>query len=239
MPQADQDSQGFATTHWSLATQSGGDPSTAPAALLTLCLRYWYPVYSYLRRSGHAAPRAHDLTLMFFQGLMQQERLQAATRHAGFRAFVLTELHRFLAQDPPLTSLSGVLSAPALADMEARLRAEIGTELSPEDLLQRGFAVEVLDAARLRLQREAREAGRLGMFRALERYLGQEPRPGDYDAIARQLAVRPIFVSIAVKRLRQRFRELVDCQMGETLARAEDLQIEREALLKALGDEPP
>ena len=39
-------------------------------ALETLCTRYWYPVYSFVRRSGISESDAEDLTQEFFADLL-------------------------------------------------------------------------------------------------------------------------------------------------------------------------
>ena len=49
------------------------------------------------------------------------------------------------------------------------------------------------------------------------------------------LKVKPLFVSMAVTRLLQGFRELVDHELGESLAGADELDSERAALLQVLG----
>ena len=50
----------FAATRWSLVAAArrgdGGEP------LADLCLRYWYPVYAYVRRCGHAPAQAQAIT---------------------------------------------------------------------------------------------------------------------------------------------------------------------------------
>jgi RNA polymerase sigma-70 factor (ECF subfamily) len=53
----------FATTHWSvvLAARDGADLQAAEA-LEKLCRSYWYPIYAYVRRAGHGAEEAQDLT---------------------------------------------------------------------------------------------------------------------------------------------------------------------------------
>lgn len=227
----------FAATNWSLVTRVGAtDDATAHASLLTLCLRYWYPVFAYLRRSGHPPERAYALAQAFFQDLLRRDTAQAvAPRYGRFRLFLQAELNRFLAQDPDAEAPPVMLSGPSLEALEARHRAEQGEPRSPEEVLRRGFAVDILAAAHRRLHREADEAGHAAMFAELERFLTAEPRPGDYDAAAQRLAVRPLFVSMAVKRLRQRFRELVDHELRETIASAAELEAEREALLQVLG----
>jgi RNA polymerase sigma-70 factor (ECF subfamily) len=232
----------FSTTRWSMAAGLGDqDPVSAQACLLTLCLRYWYPVYAYLRRSGHAPDAAHDLTRGFFQQVLNSQSVRAGARRFGrFRQFLLAELHRFLSGDPPAPGpTAGELAAPPARELEARLSAEGARGESPEQLLCRGFALEILGAAQKQLRREAGEAGRLAMFEALERYLGAEPQPGDFECSGRALGLRPMFVALAVQRLRQRFRELVDQELAETLAGPDELQDERQALLQVLAGGRP
>lgn len=231
-----------ATTHWSLVLDlQGQDPKAAQASLLTLCLRYWYPVYAFIRRSGHDPERAHDLTRGFFQRLLRAEGSTiTARRYVRFRQFLLAELHRFLANGQgALSSDDDTLQVPDRTEMEARLCAETGADQSPEELLRRSFALEMLGYAHKQLRREAQEAGRLAMFEALERYLGAEPQPGDYESSAQHLGLRPLFVAMAVQRLRQRFRELVDQELSETLAGPVELEAERQELMHALTGARP
>lgn len=230
----------FATTRWSLVVGAADrDAPTARASLLTLCLRYWYPVYAYLRRSGHAPERAHELSQAFFDALLRNglERPDAQV-YGRFRLFLLDELHRFLSRDADRTLGKPELEAPPLAELESRHQAESLPQGSPEDILRRSFAVEVLATAHQQLRREAIEAGHLPMFESLVRFLAGEPHPGDYEEIAGRLHVRPLFVSMAVKRLRQRFRELVDHELSETLASGGDMDAERAALMQSLDKSP-
>ena len=232
----------FAATRWSLVLGAGDrDPATAHASLVALCERYRYPVYAYLRRSGHAPEGAQQLSGAFFAGLLETGIGQRdAMRHGRFRLFLLDGLHRFLSVDhlQPPTQAPAADESPPLAELEARHLAASGMPGSPEEMLRRGFAVELMDLAHRRLRHEAVESGHEAMFEALEAFLGAEPRPGEYEAIAGRLGVRPLFVSMAVKRLRQRFRELVDRELAETLANPADMDDERSALLHVSMDPP-
>src|SRR5262245_21132203 len=81
----------FATTHWSLvcAARDRAAPE-ARAALAALCAVYWYPLYAYVRRRGHDAAGAEDLTQEFFARLLEKDVLAAADRSRGrFRSFLL------------------------------------------------------------------------------------------------------------------------------------------------------
>src|SRR5438270_8625026 len=91
----------FATTHWSVVVAAGLDES-APArtALETLCRAYWYPIYVYVRRKGHGADDAQDLTQEFFAQLIGKQHLRLADREKGkFRTFLLAMLDYFLARE--------------------------------------------------------------------------------------------------------------------------------------------
>ena len=53
----------FSTTHWSLVLSAQRESTPeARAAVAELCERYWYPLYAYLRDSGHSADEAQDFT---------------------------------------------------------------------------------------------------------------------------------------------------------------------------------
>ena len=66
----------------------------------TLCETYWYPLYAYVRRRGHDADDAQDLTQAFFARLLEKNDLAAAQQERGkFRSFLLTSLKHFLANE--------------------------------------------------------------------------------------------------------------------------------------------
>src|SRR6266478_4311220 len=51
----------FTATHWSVVLMAGHDSSPQAAeALERLCRTYWYPLYAYVRRQGHAPHDAQD-----------------------------------------------------------------------------------------------------------------------------------------------------------------------------------
>jgi len=103
-PAAEADRTGprvFATTHWSVVTTAGeGGSARAERALEILCRAYWYPIYVYVRRKGHGADDAQDLTQEFFAYLIRNDQLRRADREKGkFRTFLLSRLDYFLARE--------------------------------------------------------------------------------------------------------------------------------------------
>src|SRR5262245_46299567 len=88
----------FVTTHWSLvrAARDAAAPESR-AALAALCEAYWYPLYAYIRRRGHDADRAQDLTQAFFAELLARDALAAVDEGRGrFRSFLLAACRHFL-----------------------------------------------------------------------------------------------------------------------------------------------
>src|SRR6185503_11974150 len=90
----------FATTHWSvvLAAKIGESPD-AIQAMEKLCRAYWPPLYAYIRRDGHDATEAQDLTQDFFARLLARDYLQHLHHQQGkFRSFLLSYLKNFLSE---------------------------------------------------------------------------------------------------------------------------------------------
>lgn len=228
---------GFRETRWSLVAAARGQEN-ARDALAALCRDYWYPVYAYVRRSGHAPEAAYDACSAFFARVPAALRRGDPRRHGRFREFLLRELTRFLATDWRGARGDGepTPSPDASPDeLESRHRREIERGGTPSEGFERGFALEVLARALRRLREEAAAAGRLALFDQLEPYLGRDPAPGEYDLIERGTALRPLAAVVAIRRLRQRYRERVEAELAQTVASDADLEAERETLLAILG----
>lgn len=230
----------FATTRWSMVMQLAAIESPdARRALGELAQRYWYPVYAYVRRCGHAPDIAQDITLSFLQ-LLLRDICSSPGQHAPalYRRYLLDRLHAFLAGDWTETvqvePFAGQLQAPA--DLEARYQNDHVSTQSPEDTYQRGFALEVLRRALRRLRSEAEQTGHLDMYGALEGYLARDPASGEVELVARRLGIRNVSLVLALKRLRQRFQELAAEELADTVGSADDLAAEQDALLGVLGE---
>ena len=79
----------FTTTLW---TQVLAAPRNEKA-LASLCRKYWYPLYAFLRRKGVSSHEAEDLTQGFFVHLLSKQGLETVRREYGkFRSFLLASL---------------------------------------------------------------------------------------------------------------------------------------------------
>lgn len=242
---------GFSRTRWSLVL--GATPASGPTAsgsLGELSRRYWYPVYAYVRRSGHAPAIANAVCEAFFTQLPTQLRGLDRTRCGRFRDVLLARLEAFLTEDwragverdqrdgASRDDGGAEARAAAIAALEARSRRDHPADSTPERAFQRSFALEVLGRSMARLRAEAAQGGRSTMFDALAPWLARDPPPGEYAALAERLATPPLALVIAVKRMRQRFRELADDELMETVASPRDLDSERAAMLQLLSGQP-
>ena len=69
---------------------------------------------------------------------------------------------------------------------------------------------------------------------ALGRVGREKHRAGDRALPVKRLGLRPVVLATALRRLRQRFRELTDADLADTVASAEELVAEQATLLTAL-----
>jgi RNA polymerase sigma-70 factor (ECF subfamily) len=231
----------FATTHWSLvlAARDRAEPG-ADDALASLCGLYWYPLYAYVRRRGHGADEAHDLTQGFFARLLEKDFLAGVDRGKGkFRAFLLAACNHFLANERDRARAKkrgggrAVLSLSA-ADAEGRYLAEPADVLTPEKLFERRWALALLQQVMTRLRDEFEAKGKGRLFDRLRGFLVGEKGAG-YRRVAAELGLSEGAVKVAVHRLRQRYRELLHEEIGRTVGTAEETEEEIRTLFAALG----
>ncbi len=223
----------FATTRWSVVMHTAASASVdARTALAELAHRYWYPVYAYARCSGHTPAIAQDLARSFLGILMHDFRSAEALQAKGqFRRFLLERLHAFLGSDwRDTVEMHGDIELAAPADLEIRYQRDHADTSSPEQAYQRSFALEVIARALKRLRSEADRGGHLEMYTTLEPYIAHDPAPSEYATLAARLATRPLALIVALKRLRQRLRELVGEELADTVTSEDELAHEQAAL---------
>lgn len=224
-----------------LSAQQGRSASPeALGSLEVLCRQYWPPLYAYVRRGGHTAHDAQDLTQEFFARLLQKDWLTAADRERGrFRSFLLMALKRFLANEWDRTQArkrgggAGVICLDT--ELAESLYAVHAASLPAESLYDRRWALTLLETVMNRLQQEHEAAGRGEDYHLLKPSLTAERGGVDYEALGAALKMEPASARSAVHRLRKRFREVFREEVSATVADADDVEDEMRAVITALG----
>jgi RNA polymerase sigma-70 factor (ECF subfamily) len=228
----------FATTRWSVVLAARGATPAAESALAVLCRTYWYPLYAFVRRNGHAPHDAQDLTQEFFARLLAKEWLGEVARERGrFRSFLLAAMQHFLANEwrdaQRLKRGGGVVFVPFDArDAEDRYLHEPADPLTAEQIYDRRWALDLLERSLARLRTEFEGAGKAAHFEALKFCL-----TGDKVALANvaaQLGSSEGAIKVAVHRLRERYRELIRAEIAETVEGPERIEAELQELQAAL-----
>ncbi len=232
----------FATTHWSLiAAARDGSASQARAALAALCAAYWYPLYAFIRRQGHNADEAQDLTQGFFARLLEKDFLAAIDRDKGrFRSFLLAACKHFLANehDRAHAQKRGGGREPLSLDFhtaEGRYGLEPADTLTPERLFDRQWALTLLDQVLARLRTEFRQADKAALFERLKGFLMGEKSTTPYAQLAAELGMTEGAVKVAVHRLRRRYRDLLQEEIGRTVRDPAEVKEEIADLFAALA----
>lgn len=215
----------FQATRWSLvrAAAGQGNVSEAGRALAEICEICWYPVYAFIRRSGHAPHDAEDLTQGFFARLIEKDILSAADPARGrLRTFLLTcvrnHLHHEHERSIAAKRDARLLTSFDAAEAEDRYLREPADDLAPDRLYQRRWALTLLGATLDVLEREFQAAGKDALFDTLRPFLGFGVSTADsYDSAAARLGMPAGTLKNHVFRLRQRWRELLFEQVSATL----------------------
>ncbi len=211
----------------------------ADAALERLCRTYWFPVYAYVRRRGYAVEDAKDLTQGFFTRLLANGALTGADPAKGkFRSFLIVALNHFLANEWDRSNRLKRGSGQPLLSLddtaENRYNLEPVTNLTPDKLYERHWALTLLDQALARLRQEFEASGQMRQFGLLQPFLANEPETGDYANVAHELTLTTGAVAVAVHRFRNRYRELVKEEIAHTVSDAADVDDELRSLFAAL-----
>jgi DNA-directed RNA polymerase specialized sigma24 family protein len=232
----------FATTHWT-AVLAAGRRSTPQAnvALEELCRTYWFPLYAYVRRRGHAREDAQDLTQAFFARFLEKNYLEGLSGERGkFRAFLLASLNHFLANEwdrARRQKRGGGLAALSLdwQDADTRYQIDPADNLSPDKLYDRVWAVTLLERVLARLRAESNADGKALAFEKLKPFLTAGKAAIPYAEAATALGVSEAAARVAVHRLRRRYRELLRDEIGQTLSDPAQVEEEMRSLFNSFS----
>ena len=222
-------------------TAGRSDTTRARDALGRLCKTYWYPLYAYVRRRGHSAHDAQDLTQEFFARLLERQSLASADPERGrFRSFILTAMNNFLVNEWSKARAKkrggdGQTFSMDLAAAEERFDLEPADNATPDKIFEKQWALALLNEVLNRLEAEYQRQGKSELFAALKQTLMGSRESQPYEELAAQLDMNEGAIKVAVHRLRKRYRELIRVEIAGTLARTQDIDEEMRHLFRALA----
>jgi RNA polymerase sigma-70 factor (ECF subfamily) len=181
-----------------------------------------------------------DVTQAFFAQMLEKDYLRSADQQRGrFRTFLLTMFKRFQANERDRQNAlkrgggQNILSLSA-DNAEARYRLEPQNETTAEQAYERRWAITLLDRVlrRLRDDYHAKDKGEL--FDQCQVYLTATSGAASYAEVGQRLSMSEGSIKVAVHRLRQRYRELLQDEVAQTLEEDGDIEEELAALLTAV-----
>jgi len=238
-------------TMWSVILRAQtGNEEAAKAALDRLCRAYYEPLricargwlqrrrgFSHLTADGRAA----DYLQGFFVALLRRDFLRGVDRAEGrFRSFILTSLHNYLHDqwDKERAIVRGggkPLASLEETDEEGRLLHEPESGgLPPDHEVDRAWARAVLENAMRRLEAECHRLGKSTLFEALRPVLNHDSDALPHAEIAKRLCMSEGALNVAISRLRNKLREIIQDEVRETVTNKETWREELRALIELL-----
>jgi RNA polymerase sigma-70 factor (ECF subfamily) len=213
----------------------------AAEALAELCKSYWKPVYAFLRRQGNAPHDAEDLTQGFFAMLLERESFANVEETKGrLRSFLLVAVKRFAANEHErATALKRGGGAIHLTlnpeEAEQACMIEPATEVTPELLFERQWALALLERVLQKLREQYAQDGRERLFDTLKDRLSADGDPGTMADAAAALGMNEGAVKVAVFRMRQRYRRVLHEEIAVTVDSPSEVNDEIVHLFKVFG----
>ena len=227
-------------TDWLVVNAAGRITPEGAGALNKLCSTYWYPLYAYVRRKGHAPQDAQDLTQEFFSRLLESPWLRDVHPSKGkFRSFLLASMNHFLANEwrrsqtqkrgggREIFSLDGVAA-------EDCYRFEPSHNDTPDKVFERHWAMILVEQVMTRLQEQYRVSGKGDLFEAVKGMLDGEMNREGYAAMAARLGTTKAAVKKAAQRLREHYQEVLRAEVAQTVSDPTEIDEEMHNLFAAL-----
>lgn len=217
----------FPDTRWTLIQRAREDGR----GLEEWCRGYWRPVRDYIRARGANGDAADELAQEFFARLLRRgvEHSLPGGLEGSFRAWLRRAVRNFLIDvwrgENSRRCGGGVEHIPA---EDAAL---VDAEAAPDVAFAQAWVVTVMERALSILEKEMESAGRAEFFKAAAGCLDGRDAGTDRRALAGQFGMNEGALRVALHRLRQRYRALIEDEIRQSVSSAEDFQEELRYLL--------
>lgn len=241
-PPEDREGSSFPTTRWTelFALRDGVDPEGHRLALSYLYRRYWPPLYAYLRRRGFDSDQSADLLQGFFAFMLDRDVVSRLDLTGRLRAFLIAMLRNHVADqlDHDRTLKRSPREPVFSLDVERAEESYRGIpspEMSPDEVYEQRWALEMVARAQERLEKSEAGAGRAETFRHLRERVYGSGDGGSYREIAAVLETSEAAIKVRIHRLRKRFGRLLREDIALTVDDPAAVDDELRFLLQVLG----
>ena len=240
LPRSKMSQDRFQSTEWSVVLRAGMSPTEqSRAALEDLCRAYWYPLYAYCRRRGHAEADAENLVQGFFCYLIEHSVVGTADPERGrFRSFLLKSLSNFINQhwrSEHTLKRGGQVRILSLdqEDFEQQYQEALGEQGTPELFFERRWVETLMNRVIGQLRQHYVSADRTELFELLKPFLAGGVPKGEF---ASRLNMTEAAIAMALSRMRKRYGQVFRQMVAETLADPNDVEDELRRLMSVLAD---
>ncbi len=206
-----------------------GDDPRSQQALASLCSKYWYPLYAFLRRGGHSTEDAQDLTQGFFAQFLSGKGFAGFDpERAKLRPYMLGALKHYESSDrreKAALKRGGGYEFVSFDWMTAErwYGAEPTYIDSPETMFHRRWAITLLASAHDALRESYEKKGKQELFEVLHVFLDGKPDDTSQEEAATQLGMSLPATKMAISRMRDRRRQIMRAEIGKTVASPEQI----------------
>jgi DNA-directed RNA polymerase specialized sigma24 family protein len=201
-----------------------------PEDLERFCKKYWKPMYAYLRASSAKANEdAKDLTQAFFVWLLEEGSLLRYDPQRGrLRAYLKILLRRFVGHhDVAMNRLKRGGGVQVFSMGDPRAPEMKSPEGAPDELFDRAWVTEIVDAAVERVKARYASAPQPRGFEIYEAYtLGPEPERPAYADLARRFGIHEHQVKQLIFDVRQHIRREIRSELAHLTRNAQELEEE-------------
>ena len=241
-PLANQDGQGnaFPATEWTVISQARSDGETVVKhGRDSLCVRYWKPLYLYLRRKGESHEDASDHVQGFLQFVLNGKFLSYVDRDGGrFRSYLVKSLENWRVRErrQALAQKRGGLveHVPFEEISQFEESADLGSQEPPELAYDRQWASDMVGRAFVSLRGHYARRGKGELFEALRQALPGGTAMRSYSTLASELEMTEGALKKAVHDLRRAFAAEMRQEIRTTVLDPEDAEEELRYLIAVM-----
>ena len=237
--------EAFLTTHWSLVDDINTNEADRNRALIELLLvRYWKPVYCYLRRKGYANEAAKDITQGFFHEIVLSRNLiQKADQTKGrFRSFLLMALNRYLINIQEEQSARKRAPRGKLISFDFAGMADsphVMTTLTPEDTFTYVWVSSLLEQVLKEVESGCEADGKTIHWEVFRNRVLRPVMKGSeapcMEEICRKYGIQnPMKASNMVVTVKRRFRTALARRLRDSVMSDEEAEIELQEIKRFL-----